>query len=104
MFDKIGNRTGIVLFSIILCLGQGLFTIGGYTMSFSLMVLGRIIFGIGCESMYVGQSAIISEWFLHFELPLAMSMISCVPLAGSFIGGAVIPHVYHSNLANNDFS
>ena len=33
-----------------------------------------------------------------------MSMISCVPLAGSFIGGAIIPNVYHQNLDSKDVS
>lgn len=44
--------------------------------------------------MYVGQSAIVSLWFINFELPLAIAMISCVPLMGSFLGGAVVPSVY----------
>ena len=63
-------------------------------MKFWLMLVGRIVFGIGCESMYVGQSAIISEWFINYEMPLAMAMCSCIPLCGSFIGGSVIPKVY----------
>ena len=98
LFDKIGSRNGILIFTVILCLGQGIFTLGGYHLSFELMVLGRIIFGIGCESMYVGQSAIVSEWFINYELPFAMSMVSCLPLIGSFVGGAVIPSVYHHAL------
>jgi MFS family permease len=28
--------------------------LGGYRESFELMLIGRGIFGIGCESMYVG--------------------------------------------------
>lgn len=64
-------------------------------MSFTLMLVGRIIFGIGCEAMIVGQSAIISKWFLNFELPFAMSMIICIPLLGTQIGGALVPTVYN---------
>lgn len=60
------------------------------------MLVGRVIFGIGCENMYVGQSAIISEWFINYELPLAISMISSIPLIGSFMNGAVTPKVYLS--------
>lgn len=33
-----------------------------------------------------------------------MSIISCVPLAGSFIGGAMIPRIYHQHLIKNDLS
>lgn len=60
------------------------------------MLVGRFIFGIGCENMYVGQSAIISEWFINYELPLAISMISSIPLIGSFMNGAITPVVYQN--------
>ena len=65
-------------------------------MSFELMIVARVIFGIGCESMYVGQSYLISEWFILYELPLAMSMISCLPLFGSWAGGALIPIAFEN--------
>mmetsp|Transcript_13036 Transcript_13036/g.20234 ORF Transcript_13036/g.20234 Transcript_13036/m.20234 type:complete len:122 (-) Transcript_13036:1205-1570(-) len=52
--DRIGTRNGLLLFTTILCLGQFLFMMGGYRMNFSLMLVGRTVFGIGCESMYVG--------------------------------------------------
>lgn len=68
--------------------------LGGFNMSFNLMLIGRIVFGAGCEAMIVGQSAIISKWFMNFELPFAMSMIICVPLLGTQIGGAIVPSAY----------
>lgn len=71
--------------------------LGGYKNDFNLMIIGRGIFGIGCESMYVGQATIVSNWFINYELPLAISMISCIPLCGSFLGGAVVPSVYEKN-------
>jgi MFS family permease len=98
LFDKIGSRNGILIFTVLLCLGQFIFMLGGYHLSFNLMIIGRIIFGIGCESMYVGQSAIISEWFMNYELPFAMSMVSCLPLIGSFVGGAMVPRVFYHEL------
>lgn len=65
-------------------------------MDFNMMLAGRILFGVGCESMYVGQSAIVSNWFINYELPLAISMISCIPLCGSFLNGAIVPRVYQN--------
>jgi MFS family permease len=96
-FDKLGIRIGLILFTSIVCIGQGIFAIGGYKKSFNLLLIGRVIFGIGCEAMIVGQSAVTSAWFLNFELPFAMSMIVCFPLLGSFIQGAVIPSVYEES-------
>lgn len=95
LFDMIGTRNGILLFTAILVSGQGFFMIGGYKNSYTLMLIGRILYGMGCESMYVGQSAIITEWFINYEMPFAIACCSCLPLFGSFIGGSVIPKVYN---------
>ena len=94
LLDKIGTRRALILFTVMICLGQGLFMLGGYDENFWMMIIGRTIFGIGCENMYVGQSAIVAEWFINYELPLAISLISCIPLVGSFLNGAITPRVY----------
>lgn len=94
ILDKLGHRNGLIIFTVILCLGQGIFMYGGYQKSFAAMAIGRGLFGIGCESMYVGQSAIITEWFINYELGFAIAMISCVPLCGSFLNGALLPSIF----------
>jgi MFS family permease len=93
--DKLGKRITLLIFCAFLVVGQGIFAMGGYRMSFNLMLVGRVVYGIGCESMYVGQSVILSEWFINYELQLAMGMASCIPLLGSFLGGAVVPTAYN---------
>ena len=89
LLERIGMRSGLIGFTGLLCLGQGILMWGGYNSSITLMLVGRATFGIGCESMYVGQSAIISEWFINYELGFAFTMISCFPLIGSFLDGAI---------------
>jgi MFS family permease len=54
LLDKIGHRIGLIIFTTFLCVGQGIFMLGGYNRDYNLMIVGRGIFGIGCESMYVG--------------------------------------------------
>ena len=49
--------------------------------------------------MYVGQATIVSEWFINFELPLAIAMISCIPLFGSLLNGYLTPKVYQHHAA-----
>jgi len=51
--DKIGIRTGLVLFAFILSVGQFIFMIGGYQGNYNEMLFGRFIFGMGGESMAV---------------------------------------------------
>lgn len=94
MLDKMGIRNGLVLFTFITCVGQGLFMLGGYNENFVWMIFGRVLFGIGSETMYVGQSAIVSSWFINFELSTAMAMVSAIPLVGSFMNGAMLPTIY----------
>jgi len=51
--DKIGVRLGLLIFSFVVVIGQTLFMIGGYNKSYSLMLLGRIVFGLGGENTNV---------------------------------------------------
>ncbi len=48
--DAIGLRLGILIFTGLLTLGQGVFAIGGYQRSLGIMIAGRVIFGLGGES------------------------------------------------------
>ena len=91
LFDYIGARNGLMIYTAIVALGQCIIMIGGYKMSFDLILLGRIVFGIGAESIYVGQSAIASEWFLHYETSMALALCTCFPQMASFVAGIVIP-------------
>tara|TARA_B110000285_G_scaffold167097_1_gene186756 strand:+ start:224 stop:811 length:588 start_codon:yes stop_codon:yes gene_type:complete len=96
IYDKIGIRFGLLLFTFFVCLGQYIFMLGsGDKNGFYTMCIGRCLFGIGCESMYVGQSVMLSKWFINFELPVAMGFISVVPVAGSFISGIIVTAIYN---------
>ncbi len=84
-----------MVFTTILTLGQGLFTIGGYNKSFGTMLAGRVVFGLGGESMSVAQSAIISKWFKGKELAMALGFNLSVSRLGSVVNGIIIPQVYN---------
>ena len=51
--DKIGIRSGLLLFTTILTFGQFVFMIGGYKADYNIMLAGRVIFGLGGECMSV---------------------------------------------------
>lgn len=46
------------------------------------MILGRIIFGIGSESLTVSQTSIVSIWFRNKELAFALSLNFSLPKLG----------------------
>jgi MFS family permease len=95
--DKIGIRSGLLLFTFILTVGQLVFMIGGYNADYNTMIAGRVIFGTGGESMSVAQSAIVSVWFKGKELAFALGVNMSISRLGSVLNAAVVPSVYESS-------
>lgn len=62
-----------------------------------MLLVGRIIFGMGGESMGVAQSAMVSKWFKGAELSFALGLNICVSRLGSVLNAAVVPAVYESS-------
>lgn len=71
-----------------------MFMLGGFAKNFELMLGGRVLFGLGGESMTVAQSTIISLWFKGKELNFAMGLNLSVARLGSVINGIVVPRVF----------
>lgn len=92
--DRLGVRSGLIVFSAILTLGQLVFTAGAYYQNFQMMLVGRVIFGMGGESMQVAQSAIISMWFKGSELAFAVGINLSVGRLGSVLNSMIVPTLY----------
>lgn len=58
-------------FLIFILLGNGLLSIGVMTQEFWLMLVGRIIYGIGGDSLLVIQWAYIAEYFNEDRIGIA---------------------------------
>lgn len=61
--DKLGPNVMIVTFSTLICIGSTIFAVGVMSKSFSIMVLGRLFFGLGGESLEVAVARIMTDWF-----------------------------------------
>jgi MFS family permease len=94
LLDILGIRTGMILFCSILFCGQAIFTAGGATENYNMMLGGRAVFGCGAESMSVAQSSIVSVWFKGKELAFALGVNLSVARLGSVINAAIIPTIY----------
>jgi MFS family permease len=67
---------------------------GGYYKKYWLMLVGRVVFGLGGESMSVAQSAIVSMWFKGKELAFALGINLSVSRLGSVLNSNTIPSLY----------
>lgn len=65
------------------------------------MLVGRVVFGLGGESLSVAQSAIVSIWFKGKELAMALGMNISFSRLGSVINGLILPQVYNDDHPGN---
>jgi len=100
LIDKFGLPFSIYLFSTLLVIGQGVFTVSGFLginaedgaiYPFIIAIIGRVIFGLGGESLSVCQSTIISRWFVGKELSLALGINISVSRLGSVFNNYSMP-------------
>jgi len=88
-----GIRTMYFVFGVFLMLGQFIFALGGSYNSIYIMLLGRIIFGFGGESLNITQNGMICKWFLKSEIALPLGMTISISRLGSVLNDNVSPRL-----------
>jgi len=82
IIDKIGTRISVVIFTALVMLGSVVTAMSG---ELFWMAAGRLIFGLGAESMIVAITTIIARWFKGKELSFAFGLNLTVARLGSFL-------------------
>ncbi len=80
LIDRVGVRRGSLIFSCFVVAGAALVA---WAPSLYVLYLGRILFGMGSESMIVAQSAITARWFHGKELALAFGITLTIARLGT---------------------
>ena len=55
-----------------------------------MLLLGRMVQGLGGETLYIVQIVFVSNWFFDQEISLAMGVCQ-IGMFVSFLGGYVVP-------------
>ena len=79
--DRIGTRKSTLLFALICFVGSVLTAISP---SFPVMAAGRLVFGLGAESMIVAITVAIGQWFVGRQLGFAFGVNLSIARAGSY--------------------
>jgi MFS family permease len=82
IIDRIGTRTSVLIFTVFIMIGS---IITALTGNLYVMASGRLIFGMGAESMIVAITTIIARWFKGKELSFAFGLNLTVARLGSFL-------------------
>lgn len=86
------------ILSFLVFFGHLIFTIGLSKRSFSVMIIGRIILGIGGESISVIQNKMISSEYKGKDLSFAMGLFSSLARLGTILTYLVTPYLgYYMN-------
>jgi MFS family permease len=82
VIDRIGTKIGVMIFTVLIMIGA---TVTAITDQLFVMAAGRLIFGLGAESMIVAITTIIARWFKGKELSFAFGLNLTVARLGSFL-------------------
>jgi MFS family permease len=82
LIDRIGTKTSLLIFTAFIMLGS---IVTAMTGNIWLMSIGRLLFGLGAESMIVAITTIIARWFKGKELSFAFGLNLTVARLGSFM-------------------
>jgi len=81
IIDLIGTRKSTFIFAVLCFLGAIVTVISG---DLTTMAIGRLIFGLGAESLIVAVTTALAMWFRGKELSLAFGVNLTIARLGSF--------------------
>ena len=89
--NKYGEKIGALLFSLIIFIGQMVFTFGIWSNNYSLMLAGRVILGVGGENLYICEFIIVEKWFHDKNFSLCFGIIGVVVYCGTMLNNFCTP-------------
>ncbi|KAI8614330.1 major facilitator superfamily domain-containing protein [Chytriomyces sp. MP71] len=87
-----GSASILVFCSSSVLFGQLIFLLGLIMKSFPILLIGRVIFGIGGESVSVCQSCIVADWFgSSSQVSFALGLTLTISRLGSVLNSIMSP-------------
>jgi len=80
--DRIGTRKAIFIFGTLCFAGSIVTVLSG---KLSVMAIGRLIFGLGAESLIVAVTTAVAKWFRGKELSFAFGINLTIARAGTWL-------------------
>ncbi|MBR9975212.1 MAG: MFS transporter, partial [Bacteroidetes bacterium] len=81
VIDRIGTKKSILIFAVLCFAGAA---VTASSAQLSVMAAGRLIFGLGAESLIVAVTTSLARWFKGKELSFAFGLNLTIARLGSF--------------------
>ena len=82
IIDRIGTRRATLIFGVLCLVGAAITAASG---ELRVMAAGRLVFGLGAESLIVAVTTAIAKWFKGKELSFAFGLNLTIARLGSFL-------------------
>lgn len=89
--DRLGCQKIIIVLAACVVLGHSVFSAGVGMGSWSTMIAGRIIFGLGGESIQIAQNCMLFRLFKGREVALALGLNLSIARGGSVLNDVLSP-------------
>ncbi|KAJ2641870.1 hypothetical protein GGF44_001926, partial [Coemansia sp. RSA 1694] len=94
--DAFGTTSGSLVATFLIMLGNLIISISTHSRSFSMMVGGRILYGLGSGAITVVQETILGSWFKGKGLAITIAIQITTSRIASFLSmGTAIPVANH---------
>ena len=90
-FARVGKWKGVVIIATTITIGIGIVYAGIVANSYPVVVMGRTVYGLGGESVFVGIDILVTKWFQGNEIGFAYGLIQAAGQAGSFTALYTVP-------------
>ncbi|CAO3598459.1 unnamed protein product [Absidia cylindrospora] len=87
--DMFGSVWGTLVVNVLVIVGSLLTALAGKYTSFPLMIVGRVIFGIGSGLIVTMQESLLSKWFRTNHLAIAIGLQLSISRLATFLGTLV---------------
>ena len=74
LIDRLGTQRSLFIFVSLVTVGHAIYALGFSVSSYAVCLIGRIVFGLGGESLSVVGSTILAQWFKGREIAFAMGL------------------------------
>lgn len=81
IIDRLGTKKSTLIFAVLCLLGAAITASSG---KLGMMAAGRLVFGLGAESLIVAVTTAIAKWFKGKELSFAFGINLTIARLGSF--------------------
>lgn len=90
-FGRFGKWAGVTVIAATITAGIFVVWFGMLANNFWVVLLGRTIYGLGGESVFVGVDILVTKWFRGAEIGFAYGLIQAAGQAGSFTALYSVP-------------